>query len=90
MEKFIRELPRVATSVNTLGNLDTREGREALPIIKSMIPWTEKVYDMTDEQLKEYKSAYYDEYHNSEEKIGTGYLISTNSVVIRWLFAVRS
>jgi len=68
VEKFIRELPRVATSVNIPGNLDTREGKEALPIIKSMIPWTEKVYDMTDEQLKEYKSAYYDEYHNSEEK----------------------
>ena len=54
--------------MKTTGNLDTREGREALPIIKSMIPWTEKIYDMTDAQIAEYKSAFKDEYHNSEEK----------------------
>lgn len=52
----------------TPGNLDTREGRESLPIIKSMIPWTEKIYDMTEEELKEYKAVYKEEYHNSEEK----------------------
>lgn len=52
----------------TPGNLDTREGLEALPIIKSMIPWTERVYDMTPEELAEYKSAFIDQYHSSEEK----------------------
>lgn len=52
----------------TPGNLDTREGREALPIIQSMIPWTEKIYDMTDAEIAEYKSAFKDEYNNSEEK----------------------
>lgn len=52
----------------TPGNLDTREGKESLPIIKSMIPWTEKMYDMTEEQIAEYKSAFTEQYHNSEEK----------------------
>lgn len=52
----------------TPGNLDTREGRESLPIIQSMIPWTEKIYDMTPQEIAEYKSAFKDEYHNSEEK----------------------
>lgn len=52
----------------TPGNLDTREGIESLPIIKSMIPWTEKIYDMSDEEIANYKSAFSDDYHNSEEK----------------------
>ena len=52
----------------TPGNLDTREGRESYPIIKSMIPWTEKIYDMTPQEIEEYKSAFKEEYHNSEEK----------------------
>lgn len=52
----------------TPGNLDTKVGKDALPIIKSMIPWTEKIYDMSDRELEEYKSAFKDEYHNSVEK----------------------
>lgn len=48
--------------------MDTKEGREALPFIQSMIPWTEKIYDMTDEEIADYKSAFSEEYHNSEEK----------------------
>ena len=52
----------------TPGNLDTKEGQTALPIIKSMIPWTEKIYDMTDEEIANYKSAFKEEYHNSEEE----------------------
>lgn len=52
----------------TPGNLDTREGREAMPIIKSMIPWTEKLYDMTDDEIQSYKDAFKDEYNNSDEK----------------------
>lgn len=51
----------------TPGNLDTREGKESYPIIKSMIPWTEKIYDMTDVEIAEYKSAFMEEYHSSEE-----------------------
>ena len=60
-------LPACRVFSCTPGNLDTREGREAYPIIKSMIPWSEKLYDMTEEQIREYKSIYKDEYHNSEE-----------------------
>ena len=52
----------------TPGNLDTREGRESLPIIESMIPWTEKIYDMTEEEIKNYKSAFEVDYHNAEKK----------------------
>lgn len=52
----------------TPGNLDTREGREVYPVIQSMIPWTERLYDMTEEQIQEYKDAFKEEYHNSEEK----------------------
>ena len=52
----------------TPGNLDTREGRDAMPIIESMIPWTEKIYDMTEEEIKEYKSVFKEEYHNSEKQ----------------------
>jgi hypothetical protein len=52
--------------VNKTGNLDTREGITALPIIQSMIPWTEKIYDMTPSQIIEYKSAFRDQYHSDE------------------------
>lgn len=52
----------------TPGNLDTREGKESYPIIKSMIPWTERIYDMSDQEIAEYKSAFMEEYHNSEEE----------------------
>lgn len=52
----------------TPGNLDTREGKTSLPIIQSMIPWTEKIYDMTDEEIANYKSAFMEDYHNSEQK----------------------
>lgn len=41
---------------------------EALPIIKSMIPFSERLYDMNEDQIREYKSAFIEEYHNSEEK----------------------
>lgn len=51
----------------TPGDLDTREGKESYPIIKSMIPWTEKIYDMTPEEIQEYKSAYKEEYNSSDE-----------------------
>lgn len=50
----------------TPGNLDTREGAESMPIIESMIPWTEKLYDMTEAQITEYKAAYQEEYHSDE------------------------
>ena len=52
----------------TPGNLDTKEGADSLPIIKSMIPWTEKIYDMTPEEVEEYKDAFRAEYHSGEEK----------------------
>ena len=51
----------------TPGNLDTKEGRDAYPVIQSMIPWTEKIYDMTDAEIAEYKSAFKEEYNNSDE-----------------------
>ena len=51
----------------TPGNLDTKEGKESLPIIKSMIPWSERFYDMTDTQIEEYKSTYTKQYHEKEK-----------------------
>lgn len=48
------------------GNLDTREGADALPIIQSMIPWTEKIYDMSPDEVNQYKNAFEEEYHNNE------------------------
>lgn len=52
----------------TPGNLDTKEGRDVKPLMDSMIPWTEKIYDMSDEQIADYKAAFKEEYHNTEEK----------------------
>lgn len=52
----------------TPGNLDTREGQTAYPIIESMIPWTEKMYDMTDEEISLYKSAFREDYHSDVSK----------------------
>lgn len=46
-----------------MGNLDTREGLTTLPIIKSMITWSEKLYDMTDEEISDYKSTFIDKYN---------------------------
>lgn len=48
-----------------LGNLDTKDGREVLPIIQSMIPWTEKIYDMTPEEILAYKNTFREEYHET-------------------------
>ena len=48
--------------------MDTREGRESYPIIQSMIPWTEKIYDMSDDEIQNYKNSFKEEYHNSEVK----------------------
>lgn len=45
------------------GNLDTPEGQRSLPIIKSMITWSEKIYDMTDEEIDAYKSTFVDKYN---------------------------
>jgi len=50
----------------TCGNLDTREGIESKPIIESMIPWSEKIYDMTETQIQEYMSVYREQYHADE------------------------
>ena len=61
-------LPFGRIFTTTPGNLDTREGMTAYPIIQSMIPWTEKIYDMTDSEIDEYKSAYRDQYHSDETK----------------------
>ena len=52
----------------TPGNLDNREGMETLPIIKSMPPWTELLYDKTPEEIELYKSAYKDEYNQNKNK----------------------
>ena len=52
----------------TPGNLDTREGLTCKPIIESMTPFTERMYDMDETQLMEYKSAYREEYHSDETK----------------------
>lgn len=60
--------PHCRIMTTTPGNLDTKEGMEALPIIQSMIPWTERIYDMTEEEILTYKSAFKEDYHNSEQK----------------------
>ena len=52
----------------TPGNLDTKVGRDAMPIIESMIPWTEKIYDMTDEEVQAYKDAFKEEYHENDKE----------------------
>lgn len=41
---------------------------DAYPIIQSMIPWTEKIYDMTEEEIKKYKQAYSVEYHSASDE----------------------
>lgn len=51
----------------TPGNLDSKEGRDSYPIIKSMIPWSEKIYDMTMEEIDEYRSTYIEEYHKNPD-----------------------
>ena len=33
-----------------------------------MIPWTEKLYDMSDDEIQAYKDAFKEEYHSGEEK----------------------
>ena len=49
----------------TPGDLDTKVGREAKPIIDSMIPWTERMYDMTEAEIQEYKNAFIEDYHKA-------------------------
>lgn len=56
----------------TPGNLDTKEGRESMPIIKSMIPWTERIYDMTEQQLQDYISTFREQYHSDDANKSSG------------------
>ena len=37
-----------------------------------MVPWTEKIYDMTDEEIEEYKSAYKESYHSDTNNVKSG------------------
>lgn len=60
--------PTCRVMSTTPGNLDTREGRDAMPIIESMIPWTEKIYDMNEQEIAEYKEAFMKDYHEGEKK----------------------
>lgn len=53
---------------STPGNLDTREGIDSYPIIQSMIPWTEKIYDMNEDEISKYKDAFRAEYHDTSEE----------------------
>lgn len=59
-------MPTARIFSTTPGNLDSRAGREAYPVVKSMIPWTEKIYDMTPDQLEDYISTFREEYHADE------------------------
>lgn len=47
------------------GNLDSKIGRDVKPIIDSMIPWTERMYDMTDLEIQEYKENFIEEYRQA-------------------------
>ena len=69
---LMANLPAARVFSSTPGNLDTREGKTSYPIIKSMVPWTEKIYDMTEEEIQEYKSAYKDTYHQDKETAKSG------------------
>ena len=40
-----------------MGDLDTQEGLEAQQILDKTVKWTERVYDMTDEQIQKYIEA---------------------------------
>lgn len=51
----------------TPGDLDTKIGRDAYPVISSMIPWSEKIYDMTDDEILAYKNTYRDEFNRMAE-----------------------
>lgn len=44
-------------------NIDTPEGKCSDPLIRSMIPWTEKIYDMSPNEIDEYKDTFRDEFH---------------------------
>ena len=61
-------LPHARIMSTTPGNLDTKEGRDAAPIIESMIPWSEKIYDMSNDEIEEYKSAFREEYHSADKE----------------------
>lgn len=52
----------------TPGDLDTEIGRRAEPILESMMPWSERLYDMSDEQIEEYKSQFKLQYHSDPTK----------------------
>lgn len=58
--------PTARIFTTTPGNLDSRAGKEAYPVVKSMIPWTEKIYDMPPEQLESYIATFRAEYHADE------------------------
>ena len=62
--------PHCRILTGTPGNMNTRIGRDVLPIIDSMIPWTEKLYDMTSAQIAEYKNAYMENFDSDNEGDG--------------------
>ena len=65
-----RAVGKIACRVmsTTPGNLDTKMGDMGNKLIKSMIPWSEHIYDMSFEQLKEYINVFVNEYNAREDK----------------------
>jgi len=59
--------PHCRILTGTPGNLNTSIGREVIPLIDSMIPWTEQLYDMTSKQIDEYKSSYMENFDAENE-----------------------
>lgn len=51
-------LPSGRIFMSTPGNLDTPVGRDVAPLIKSMIPWTEEIYDFDQQQLTNYMNSW--------------------------------
>lgn len=58
--------PSCRVFTTTCGNLDSRAGRDAAPVIRSMIPWTEKIYDLTRDEIVDYVSTFREQYSADE------------------------
>mgnify|MGYP002858690064 CR=1 FL=1 len=59
--------PHCRILTGTPGNMNTSIAREVMPLLDSMIPWTEQLYDMTSKQIIEYKSSYMENFDEANE-----------------------
>lgn len=74
----------------TPGNLGSSIGAEVKPFMDAMIPWTERIYDMTEQERREYMDAFHSYHEENVQSNTSGAMASIDVFYIEYqYFQVR-